>query len=211
MTAATTALATADWRRRVFDLYDDVRARAASESPEAAHALWQTGRNELFRTHPASALPDGAKASFPGLAVASYDPAFRFEAAVDNDGAGEVMDVATGTDGVVPFRRLGTLPLPGLGKLALWKLASYGGGLFLPLRDGTAGSPGGTYGGGRYVLDTIKGAHLGEGRAPGSLVVDLNFSYNPSCAYDEEWACPLPGPDNRLPVEVPVGELYREY
>lgn len=121
------------------------------------------------------------------------------------------MDVATGTDGVVPFRRLGTLTLPGLGRLALWKLASYGGGLFLPLRDGTAGRPGGTYGGGRYVLDTVKGAHLGEGRTPGSLVVDLNFAYNPSCAYDEAWACPLPGPDNRLTDDVPVGELYRAY
>jgi uncharacterized protein (DUF1684 family) len=211
MTALTTALATADWRRRVFGLYDDVRERAASDSPEAAHALWGRGRDELFRTHPASALGEHAKASFPGLAVASYDPAYRFEALLDDDGAGEEMDVATGTDGVVPFRRLGTLVLSGLGTLALWRLGSYGGGLFLPLRDGTAGRAGGTYGGGRYVLDTIKGAHLGEGRAPGSLVVDLNFAYNPSCAYDEQWACPLPGPGNRLVADVPVGELYREY
>lgn len=211
MTALTTALATADWRRRVFGLYEEVRVCAATESPEAAHGLWVLGRNELFRSHPASALSTDAKASFAGLAVAPYDPAFRFEAVLEDDGAGEVMDVETGTDGVVPFRRLGSLALAGLGKLALWKLASYGGGLFLPLRDGTAGVPGGTYGGGRYVLDTVKGAHLGEGRAAGSLVVDLNFAYNPSCAYDEAWACPLPGPDNRLRDDVPVGELYREY
>lgn len=211
MTDLTTALATADWRRRVFGLYEDVRVCAATESPEAAHALWVLGRNELFRSHPASALSADARASFAGLAVAPYDPSFRFEAVLEDEGAGEVMDVETGTDGVVPFRRLGSLTLAGLGKLALWKLASYGGGLFLPLRDGTAGVPGGTYGGGRYVLDTIKGAHLGEGRAAGSLVVDLNFAYNPSCAYDEAWACPLPGPDNRLRDDVPVGELYREY
>ncbi|OUM40973.1 DUF1684 domain-containing protein [Arthrobacter sedimenti] len=211
MTALTTALATADWRRRVFGLYGAVRERAVSESPEAAHALWRVGRDELFRDHPASALSGDARASFAGLAIAPYDPAFRFEAVLNDDGAGEVMDVETGTDGVVPFRRLGTLLLPGLGQLALWRLASYGGGLFLPLRDGTAGRTGGTYGGGRYVLDTIKGAHLGEGRAAGSLVVDLNFAYNPSCAYDEEWACPLPGPDNRLVDDVPVGELYRKY
>jgi uncharacterized protein (DUF1684 family) len=211
MTALTTALATADWRNRVFGLYEDVRARAAAESPEAAHALWQLGRDELFRQHPASALGADAKAHFAGLHIAPYDPAFRFEAPVNDDGAGDVMDVATGTDGVVPFRRLGTLVLPGLGSLALWKLSSYGGGLFLPLRDATAGTPGGTYGGGRYVLDTVKGAHLGEGRTPGSLVVDLNFAYNPSCAYDEAWACPLPGPANRLTADVPVGELYRSF
>lgn len=210
MTALTTALATADWRQRVFRLYDEVRERAASSSPEASHALWREGRDALFRTHPASALRNGALASFAGLAVAPYDPAFRFEAEVDDDGAGQAMNVATGTDGVVPFSRLGSVVLPGLGKLALWKLGSYGGGLFLPLRDGTSGRPGGSYGGGRYVLDTVKGAHLGEGR-PGHLVVDLNFAYNPSCAYDEAWACPLPGPDNRLVGDVPVGELYRQY
>ncbi|WP_434991971.1 DUF1684 domain-containing protein [Arthrobacter sp. Ld5] len=211
MTALTTALATADWRRRVFRLYDDVRERAASASPEDAHGLWRDGRDALFRAHPASALRDGARGSFAGLAVAPYDPAFRFEAEVDDAGAGQAMNVATGTDGVVPFSRLGSVVLPGLGKLALWRLDSYGGGLFLPLRDGTSGKPGGTYGGGRYVLDTVKGAHLGEGREPGRLVVDLNFAYNPSCAYDEAWACPLPGPDNRLADDVPVGELYREY
>jgi uncharacterized protein (DUF1684 family) len=211
MTALTSALATADWRRRVFALYESVRTCAATDSPEDAHALWQQGRNELFREHPASALHPDARAAFDGLSVAPYDPAFRFEALLDDDGAGEVMEVATGTDGVVPFHRLGTLLLPGLGTLALWRLAGYGGGLFLPLRDGTAGRTGGTYGGGRYVLDTVKGAHLGEGRTPGSLVVDLNFAYNPSCAYDEAWACPLPGPDNRLLGDVPVGEFYREY
>lgn len=211
MTPLTDALATADWRRLVFGLYADVRERATTESPESAHALWQEGRNELFRNHPASALTDTARSSFPGLSVAPYDPAYRFEAIMHDDGAGQEMDVATGTDGVVPFRRLGTLVLPGLGELALWKLASYGGGLFLPLHDSTAGRPGGSYGGGRYVLDTVKGAHLGEGRAPGSLVVDLNFAYSPSCAYDEAWACPLPGPDNRLADAVPVGELHRQY
>ncbi|TYC98898.1 DUF1684 domain-containing protein [Arthrobacter echini] len=208
---ATSALATADWRRRVFGLYADVRACAVTESPETAHALWRRGRDELFRAHPASALDAGARSTFTGLAVAPYDPAFRFEAPVAPEGEGEIMEVPTGTDGVVPFRRLGSLTLQGLGTLGLWKLASYGGGLFLPLHDQSAGKPGGTYGGGRYVLDTIKGAHLGEGRAPNSLVVDLNFAYNPSCAYDEEWACPLPGPANRLASEVPVGELYRDY
>ncbi len=211
MTALLSALATADWRRRVFNLYDDVRVLAASESPEASHTLWQSGRNELFRDHPASALDTDARAGFAGMTVAPYDPAFRFEAIITDDGAGEVLEVATGTDGTVPFRRLGTVVLQGLGELALWQLGSYGGGLFLPLRDGTAGKPAGSYGGGRYLLDTVKGAHLGEGRAPGSIVVDLNFAYNPSCAYDEDWACPLPGPDNRLVAPVPVGELYREY
>ena len=76
--------------------------------------------------------------------------------------------------------------------------------MFVPVRD-TAPS---TYGGGRYLIDTVKGADLGGDGA--GLVVDLNFAYQPSCAYDSAWACPLAGPGNTLPAEVPVGELYRD-
>jgi uncharacterized protein (DUF1684 family) len=76
------------------------------------------------------------------------------------------------------------------------------------VRDAAAGRPGGTYGGGRYLLDTIKGADLGRGSTPNSLVIDFNFAYNPSCAYDPMWACPLAPAGNVLPVAVPVGELY---
>lgn len=209
MTQAATALSTAQWRREVFALYADVRDAAASGSPALAHAHWRTGRDRLFAGHAASPLPPSSRENFTGLTVAAYNPDFRFEADIDDDGAGQLMEVPTGTDGVVPFERLGSVVLDGVGRLALWRLKSYGGGLFLPLRDGSSGVEGGSYGGGRYVLDTVKGAHLGE--RDGRLIVDLNFAYNPSCAYDEAWACPLPGPDNRLEVSLPVGELYTAY
>ena len=112
----------------------------------------------------------------------------------------------TGSDGAVPFRRAGRLEIPGLGGLDVWWLGSYGNGIFVPVRDATAGHT--TYGAGRYLLDTVKGADLGrEGPDDSAWVVDLNFSYNPSCAYDPEWACPLAPLGNRLQTEVPVGEL----
>jgi uncharacterized protein (DUF1684 family) len=75
------------------------------------------------------------------------------------------------------------------------------------LRDASAGRT--TYGGGRYVLDTIKGADLGSAGA--ALVVDLNFAYNPSCAYDPAWACPLAPAGNVLDVEVVAGELHEPH
>jgi uncharacterized protein (DUF1684 family) len=75
--------------------------------------------------------------------------------------------------------------------------------VFLPLRDGSAGTE--TYGAGRYVLDTVKGADLG--RVGDAWVVDLNFAYNPSCVYDDRWACPLAPPGNRIEARIPVGEL----
>src|SRR5207248_7924368 len=101
--------------------------------------------------------------------------------------------------------RVGHVELQGLGGLDVWWLVGYGGGLFVPMKDRLAGTS--TYGGGRYVIDTVKGADLGG--EDGRLVVDLNFAYNPSCAYDPAWACPLAPAGNVVAAPVPVGELYR--
>lgn len=207
MSTPEAALATADWRQRVFELYSHIRYLASDGEVEAAHDQWRLGRDDLFASHPASPLPAQARKLFTGLPLAPYDPAGRVEAGISGEGAGEVMDVPTGTDGVVRFERLGTAGCGDFGTLAVWRLLGYGGGLFVPVRDAMAGHDGGTYGGGRYVLDTIKGAHLGTGADGQSLIIDFNFAYNPSCAYDEAWACPLPGPANRLSVELPFGEL----
>jgi uncharacterized protein len=86
--------------------------------------------------------------------------------------------------------------------VALWRFDQYGGGLFLPLRDATAGTS--SYGGGRYLLDTAKGADLGS--AGQSLVIDLNFLHHPSCRYDDRWACPLAPNDNAIDIPIPAGE-----
>ena len=73
---------------------------------------------------------------------------------------------------------------------------------FVPFRDGTSGAE--TYGGGRYVLDTVKGSDLGL--EAGRLVLDFNFAYNPSCSYDPRWVCPLSPPANRLSLTIRAGE-----
>ncbi len=189
-----------DWRRRTFALYAQVRSHA---DPLVAHALWVKGRDELLQTHPASPVPAERRPTHPGAVVAPYDPAFRFVVPIDRNVDQERREHETGTDGVVPFDLIGSVHLGDLGNLDVWWLGSYGGGIFLPFRDRAATS----YGGGRYLLDTVKGADLGGG--PDALVVDLNFAYQPSCAYDEAWACPLAGPGNTLGVEVAVGEQYQ--
>ena len=86
----------------------------------------------------------------------------------------------------------------------MYWLEGYGGGIWLPFADATSGAD--TYGGGRYLYDTIKGADLGAGER--ELVLDFNYAYNPSCAYDERWSCPLPPAENRLPFAVPAGERF---
>jgi uncharacterized protein (DUF1684 family) len=108
---------------------------------------------------------------------------------------------------MLSFDRVGWIDLPfadGLERLSVFWLTGYGGGLFLPFRDGTNGSE--TYGAGRYILDTPKGADLGSGASPGTMVVDFNFAYQPSCAFDPRWACPLAPPENRLERRIEAGE-----
>ena len=196
-----------DWRRRVHEIYRDVRAASV---PAAAHAHWQAARDELLATHPDTPLLPEDLAGFAGLVVAPYDPTLRFELEADPEVAPQRLEVPTGTDGIVPFDRVAVLHVPGVGDLDVWWLGSYGGGLFVPVKDALAGRD--TYGGGRYLIDTVKGADLGgdidlpTGR--GTFVVDLNFAYNPSCAYNPAWACPLAQPGNTVPVELRAGELY---
>ncbi len=189
------------WRRAVHDLYAQVRARPPAEG----HALWRDRRDELFATHAASPLLPADRDRFTGLPVADYDPAFRFDAVLETVAEPRRLEVPTGTDGLVILDRVGVLRLPGLGSLDAWWIASYGGGLFVPVKDASAGTT--TYGGGRYVLDTVKGADLGGDGARMRIVVDLNFAYNPSCAYDPMWACPLAPAGNTVAVPLPVGEL----
>ena len=203
MVAEGKRLSLLDWRRQVFTLYADVR-RTWDSDPSAAHSLWRDGRNALLGTHPESPLPAQERGRFRGLAIAPYDRDFCFEASV-GPAEDASFQAVTGTDGSVPFTRLGTAVLPGLGSLDVWWVAVYGGGVFVPLKDATSGTS--TYGGGRYLFDTVKGADLGGDASVGRLVLDLNFAYNPSCAYDETWACPLAPPGNALAAAVPVGEL----
>ena len=71
------------------------------------------------------------------------------------------------------------------------------------MKDATSGTA--TYGGGRYLIDTVKGADLGGDG--GRLILDFNFAYNPSCAYDPAWACPLAPAGNTLRRSLLAGEL----
>ncbi|SDP19853.1 hypothetical protein SAMN04489867_1705 [Pedococcus dokdonensis] len=194
----------ASWRREVHALYAAVRAEP---DPGTAHGLWVDGRTALFDTHSASPRVEGQR-----LRHAAYDPAFRFVVEVatvgeDDDRPQERWEFRSATDGIVPFTPAGRVSLDGLGTLDVWWLNSYGGGIFLPVRDGSAGTE--TYGAGRYLLDTVKGTDLGRDDE-GRWVVDLNFAYNPSCVYDYRWVCPLAPAANRIEASTPVGELLPE-
>jgi uncharacterized protein (DUF1684 family) len=190
-----------DWRRRVAELYRQVVA--ASDPPNAWEA-WRAGRDDLFARHPQSPLPENERAAFRGLAYFDYEPSARVLAKVVSVEP-VTLDISTSQDGAYRFTRFGsaTFELGGEGlALELYWLAGYGGGIYLPFADATSGTT--SYGGGRYLLDTVKGADLRTDA--GRLVLDFNFAYNPSCAYDPRWTCPLAPPANRLPVDIRAGE-----
>ena len=145
-----------DWRRRVVDLYAQVRADAASDPPGAL-ARFREGRDELFGSHPESPIPEADRRGFAGLPWWPYDPAWRFEAHLQARPA-ERLTVHSGTGEAFTLVRLGAVETPA-GPLDVHWIDVYGGGLFLPFGDATNGRD--TYGGGRYLLDTVKGADLG--------------------------------------------------
>lgn len=186
-----------DWRTRIATLYAEIRA---NPDPEAAWRQWRDDRDTLFRTHPQTPI----ETPFQPLPYFSYDKALRFLVQLDPVTDAPDQALPAGADGEVhltPFARTSGLPLGG--ELTLYWLQGYGGGVFLPFADATRGVE--TYGAGRYLLDTIKGADLG--RIDGKAVLDFNFAYNPSCAYSPRYICPLAPAPNRLPAPVRAGEL----
>jgi len=190
-----------DWKRRVFELYASVRRE---RDPFEARTLWRTARDELFRTHSQSPLPEPQRVSYPGVPLFDHDPAARVLAQV-TPAEPEHYDIATSGDGTYGFTRFAVASFELHGdplQLELYWLDGYGGGLFVPFRDTTSGHE--TYGAGRYLLDTVKGADLGA--QDDRLVFDFNLAYNPSCSYDPRWVCPLAPPPNRLKVPIRAGE-----
>jgi uncharacterized protein (DUF1684 family) len=196
------ALEITDWRRRVGELYASVRA---AEDPAAGHARWRAGRDDLFGGHPQSPLVPDDPLRSSGLPYFPYDPDLRFLLSLETADTAAHLSIPTGGDEVTELELLGRvqLPAPLAATVDVWSMAQYGGGLFLPLRDGTAGST--SYGGGRYLLDTAKGADLGG--SDRHIVIDLNFLYHPSCRYNPAWVCPLAPRGNTIAAAVRAGEM----
>lgn len=191
----------ADFRRRVADNY--AAARADGPGPKAWTA-WRMRRDEVFRNHPQSPVPQALRPAFTGMAFFPYDPSWRLLADVE-PALPQAVPAALAEAGAT-FSTVGTVVAERDGaelRLPLLWLEGYGGGLFLPFRDATNGDD--TYGGGRYLLDQVKGADLGVAR-DGRLVLDFNYAYHPSCAHDPQWTCPLPPPGSVVPMPVRAGE-----
>jgi uncharacterized protein (DUF1684 family) len=193
-----------DWRRQISDLYASVRA---NPDPEQAWGRWTRERDRLYRSHPQSPIPAAERGDATAPEYYPYDPGLRTLAEIDAaDGA--VFELPGSAEGHISAERAGTARFSLQGtpvSLSVFWLLDYAGGCFVSFRDSTSGSE--TYGAGRYVLDTAKGADLGADA--GRVILDFNFAYQPSCSYDPQWSCPLPPRENWLTVPIRAGERFR--
>jgi uncharacterized protein (DUF1684 family) len=193
----------ADWRRQMVELYAIVRVM---EDPESAWHYWRRTRDELFRTHAASPLTPAEQDAFTANDYHGYDPAWRFTPPLQPLAEQQPFAIALAEDGEMGLTAwASTVGLAAeLGsELTLYRVTGYAGGLFLPFRDANSGKT--CFGGGRYLLDTIKGADLGL-NDDGKVILDFNFAYYPSCAYGVRWVCPLSPPENHLGAAIDAGQ-----
>ena len=203
------ALQLADWRRQVAEMYARWR-RDSDADPEQATLQLRADRDELFRSHPQSPIPEPQRARFGGLSYFSYDADYRMRAVLEPAEPAlskQALQLPSSGEEQFSFALVGRVRLAGPlagAVLPVYWMHGYAGGLFVPFRDATSGSE--TYGAGRYLIDSEKGADLGGDHVSGELMLDFNLAYHPSCAYDPRWNCPLAPPQSRLAMRVGTGE-----
>jgi len=169
----------------------------------------RAAKDAAFRTESNSPIPANKRNVLLPLNYYPPDPSYRVPAVLKPDPENIIMQVPTSTGQIRREQKYGTLEFLLKGRtLKLTAFVEEGSvnadRLFVPFRDATNGTE--TYGAGRYLLDAAKSADLGGDLAAGTLVLDFNFAFQPSCAFDPKWACPLAPPANRLDLEVRAGE-----
>ena len=196
----------ASWRREVAHLYAGMR-NTAQRDPKLAAAQFRAGRDSLILHHSESPI---SSSSAEPIEYFAYDEGWRLTGTIDRDVDRYQFQIDLAGDGMLRCTRVGIVRSRHKDTefaLSVFWMEGYGGGLWLPFGDSTNKNE--TYGGGRYLYDSIKGADLGAGADPSgnTMLLDFNFAYNPSCAYDHRWSCPLSPPENKLPLAVRAGEL----
>ncbi|MBI3115354.1 MAG: DUF1684 domain-containing protein [Candidatus Kerfeldbacteria bacterium] len=159
------------------------------------YATLRTEKDAFFKS-PHSPLTPEQRTSFAGLPYYEPNEALRFAQALNTDVDRAPLTLPTSTGDERQYRRAGTITFAITGQSVTLTVFEDEHGYFLPFRDGTAEDA--TYGAGRYLEP--------EQGSDGKLLVDFNLAYNPYCAYNEQYSCPIPPRENRIPVRIEAGE-----
>lgn len=156
---------------------------------------FRRNKNEFFRTGHESPISEQDRTSFAGLKYFPENPTLKFLVPVEKVSE-ENVSFTTSTGETKVYKKIGKLKFEvenQPAELTLYQAES--GTYFLPFRDATSGKE--TYGAGRYLEVEEK---------EGKFELDFNYAYNPYCAYNEGYSCPLPPAENWLKVPIQAGE-----
>ncbi len=159
-------------------------------------AIARAEKDDFFAYHPQSPIDHEQKENFDGLNYFSENQALRFETEIDEFDQKEEIEIQTSTGDVQHYIRFGKIHFEVEGEPAALTVYESHHGFFIPFVDSQAGRE--TYGAGRYLDPEVL--------PNGNLLVDFNLSYNPYCAYNEHWSCPVTPWENRLKVPIRAGE-----
>jgi uncharacterized protein len=159
---------------------------------------FRNAKDAFFKDNYQSPLDAQQKKDFSGLKYFPENPQLRFELELEKYPDPEKIIMPTSTGDQQEYWHAGQIHFQVNGQPATLQvyLSEAGGDYFMPFVDAT--SPDETYGAGRY----LEPEDLGNGK----LHVDFNLAYNPYCAYNDRWSCPIPPRQNRLAVRIEAGE-----
>jgi uncharacterized protein len=155
-------------------------------------------KDRFFKTGSQSPLDPAQRKDFKGLHYFPENPTLHLEVVLEQFPAAESVQMATSTGDIQDYYHVGQFHFQVNGEDAVLQVyvGVDGGDYFIPFVDATA--PTESYGAGRYV----EAEELEEGK----IDVDFNLAYNPYCAYNDLWSCPIPPAQNRLKVRIEAGE-----
>jgi len=157
---------------------------------------FRRGKDEFFGRHPQSPLTPEQKRGFVGLQYFPENDALRLEVQAEPLFDQQPIQMQTSTGGVQTYVRQARFKFQVEGQEAELTIYQNENGYFLPFVDSLAAKE--TYPAGRY---------LEPESLPGNrFLVDFNLAYNPNCAYNEMWSCPITPAENRLKVPIRAGE-----
>lgn len=159
-------------------------------------------KDDFFAQYPESPLTREQKKTFKGLNYFPENPALALEVQVEGFPEKKTITMQTSTGDAQEYERFGRFSFTVDGQEAQLTIYATGHDYFLPFADALAGEE--TYPAGRYLEPQALGG--------GHFLIDFNYAYNPYCAYNERWSCPIPPAENRLKVAIRAGEkIFEEH
>ncbi len=161
---------------------------------------FRKAKDDFFRSDPQSPLTQDQRQAFKGLLYFPENPNLDLVVDLEPFPDRKRVSILTNTGDTQTYLRLGRFNFVVDAVPASLTVYANEHGFFLPFADSLAGKE--TYGAGRY----LEPERLPDGR----FHVDFNHTYNPYCAYNENWSCPITPRENRVKVPIRAGEMTFE-